>query len=129
MPTAVMVAIGRGAELGVLIKGGEAIERLHAIDTVVLDKTGTVTQGTPRVVAIETSPAAPPGVGDGDGTSIAGTGNGPDQLLRIVASVERALRASTRDGDREERNRAGAHAPPNHQLPIGDWGGCCRLRE
>jgi P-type Cu+ transporter len=53
VPTAVMVATGRGAELGVLIKGGEALERAGTADTVVLDKTGTVTEGRPCVVAIQ----------------------------------------------------------------------------
>src|SRR5262245_56167423 len=54
VPTAVMVATGKGAELGVLIKGGEALERAGGADTVVLDKTGTVTEGRPSVVSIET---------------------------------------------------------------------------
>jgi len=51
-PTAIMVGTGRGAERGILIKGGEALEMAHRIDTVVLDKTGTVTIGKPRVVRI-----------------------------------------------------------------------------
>jgi Cu+-exporting ATPase len=51
-PTAIMVATGRGAERGILIKGGEAIETAHRIDTVVLDKTGTVTTGRPKVVRV-----------------------------------------------------------------------------
>ena len=52
VPTAVMVATGKGAELGVLIKGGEALQRAGDVTTVVLDKTGTVTEGRPTVTDI-----------------------------------------------------------------------------
>jgi Cu+-exporting ATPase len=58
VPTAVMVATGKGAELGVLIKGGEALQRAGAIDTVVLDKTGTVTEGRPTVTDVIGAPDA-----------------------------------------------------------------------
>jgi Cu+-exporting ATPase len=51
-PTAIMVGTGRAAELGILIRGGEALEQARRIDTVVLDKTGTLTEGRPRVTAI-----------------------------------------------------------------------------
>jgi Cu+-exporting ATPase len=51
-PVAMMVGTGKGAELGILIKSAEAVEKLANIDTVVLDKTGTITQGTPRVETI-----------------------------------------------------------------------------
>jgi Cu+-exporting ATPase len=52
VPTAVMAATGRAAQNGILIKGGEPLQKLQAVDTVVLDKTGTVTQGKPSVTAI-----------------------------------------------------------------------------
>ena len=57
-PTAVMVATGRGAELGVLIKSAIALETLHRIDTIVFDKTGTLTVGRPAVSAVVTRPPA-----------------------------------------------------------------------
>jgi Cu+-exporting ATPase len=74
VPTAVMVATGKGAELGVLIKGGEALQRAGDVTTVVLDKTGTVTEGRPAVTDVVTVP------NDGRRT--------PDELLSLVASVE-----------------------------------------
>jgi Cu+-exporting ATPase len=52
VPTAVMVATGRGGAFGILIKGGEALQRLEKIDTVVLDKTGTITEGRPQVTDV-----------------------------------------------------------------------------
>ncbi len=51
-PTAIMVGTGKGAELGVLIKSGEALETSHHVDTVVLDKTGTITEGKPRLASV-----------------------------------------------------------------------------
>ena len=51
-PVAIMVGTGKGAENGILIKSAEALETLHPVDTVVLDKTGTVTQGRPVVTDI-----------------------------------------------------------------------------
>jgi Cu+-exporting ATPase len=51
-PMAIMVGVGRGAQLGVLIKNAEALERMEKVDTLVVDKTGTLTEGKPKVVAI-----------------------------------------------------------------------------
>jgi Cu+-exporting ATPase len=59
VPTAVMVATGKGAELGVLIKGGEALQRAGDLTTIVLDKTGTVTEGKPAVTDVHLVPGAP----------------------------------------------------------------------
>jgi Cu+-exporting ATPase len=78
VPTAVMVSTGKGAELGVLIKGGEALQQAGRIRTVVLDKTGTVTEGRPTVtdVVVQTDS----GVATRSDT----------ELLRLVASLETA---------------------------------------
>ncbi len=76
VPTAVMVATGKGAELGVLIKGGEALQRAGDVTTVVLDKTGTVTEGRPTVTDVTVLP----------------NGKATDEraLLRLVASLEKS---------------------------------------
>lgn len=71
-PISIMVGVGRGAQVGVLIKNAEALERLEKIDTLVVDKTGTLTEGRPAVVAIQ--PAA---------------GFEEDEVLRLAASLER----------------------------------------
>ena len=69
-PTAIMVGTGRGAEQGVLIKSGDALERMHAVTTVVFDKTGTLTTGQPEV------------------TSVLAVSGSEAELLRLAASVE-----------------------------------------
>lgn len=78
VPTAVMVATGRGATLGILIKGGEALQRAGDVTTVVVDKTGTVTEGRPVVTDLVRPPGATgPRLADRD-------------LLRLAASLESA---------------------------------------
>jgi P-type Cu+ transporter len=51
-PMSIMVGVGRGAQLGVLIKSAEALERMEKIDSLVVDKTGTLTEGKPKIVSI-----------------------------------------------------------------------------
>ena len=58
VPTAVMVATGKGAELGILIKGGDALQQVGTVTTVALDKTGTITEGRPSVTDVELAPGA-----------------------------------------------------------------------
>ncbi|WP_260500920.1 copper-transporting P-type ATPase [Aquabacterium sp. J223] len=72
-PMSIMVGVGKGAQNGVLIRDAEALERLEKIDTLVVDKTGTLTEGKPKVVHVEPAP-----------------GFDSDELLRQLASVERA---------------------------------------
>jgi P-type Cu+ transporter len=72
-PMSIMVGVGRGAQVGVLIKNAEALERLERVDTLVVDKTGTLTEGRPKVVSIVSA----------QGFDEAG-------ILRLAASVERA---------------------------------------
>ena len=71
-PMSIMVGVGRGAQAGVLIKNAEALERMEKIDTLVIDKTGTLTEGKPKVVAV--APAS---------------GFDETQVLQLAASVER----------------------------------------
>ena len=71
-PMSIMVGVGRGAQAGVLIKNAEALERMEKIDTLVIDKTGTLTEGRPKVVAVR--PAS---------------GLDEAQVLKLAASVER----------------------------------------
>jgi len=73
-PMSIMVGIGRGATAGVLIKNAEALERMEKVDTIVIDKTGTLTEGRPRVTAIR------PASGNID----------ENELLRLAASLEQS---------------------------------------
>jgi len=72
-PMSIMVGIGRGAGLGVLIRDAEALERLEKVDTLLVDKTGTLTEGKPAVTRIELA-----------------SGQDESELLRLAAAVERA---------------------------------------
>ena len=72
-PMSIMVGVGRGAQAGVLIKNAESLERMEKVDTLVVDKTGTLTEGRPKVVAV-----------------VPAEGLDENEVLRLAASVERA---------------------------------------
>jgi Cu+-exporting ATPase len=103
-PMSIMVGVGRGAELGVLIKDAAALERMERVDTLVVDKTGTLTEGKPSVVAVE-----PVG------------GFGEAELLRLAAGAERPsehpLGAAIVKAA-EERNLS-ASEPADFDSPVG----------
>jgi Cu+-exporting ATPase len=87
-PMSIMVGTGRGASAGVLIKNAEALEVMEKIDTLVVDKTGTLTEGKPRLVSV-----------------IPASGRNEDEILRLAGSLERGsehpLAAAIVDGTRE----------------------------
>jgi P-type Cu+ transporter len=72
-PMSIMVGVGRGAQAGILVKNAEALERMEKVDTLIVDKTGTLTEGKPKVVAV-----------------IPASGETEAEVLRLAASVERA---------------------------------------
>ena len=104
-PISIMVATGKGATVGVLFKNAEAIEVLRKVDTIVVDKTGTLTEGKPRL----TSVVATNGVSEPD-------------LLRLAASLERGsehpLAAAIVKGCERARRRARARPPTSSRLPA-----------
>ena len=122
VPTAVMVATGKGAEAGILIKGGEALQRAGDVSLVVLDKTGTVTEGQPAVTDVVVPP---------------GAGLPADEMLRLVASLEassehpladaivrhareRSLATSPVEGFQSVTGRGAVGVVDGHALAVGN---------
>ncbi len=94
-PTAIMVGTGKGAESGILIRSGSALETAHKLDVVILDKTGTITEGKPRLTDI-----------------IAGPRTTESELLRLAASIER--------GSEHPLAEAIVHASSQQGLELAD---------
>jgi Cu+-exporting ATPase len=94
-PMSIMVGVGRGAQAGILIKNAEALERFERIDTLVVDKTGTLTEGKPRVVAVRSAP-----------------GFTEEEVLRLAASLERS--------SQHPLGSAVVQAAKERNLPLAD---------
>ena len=94
-PMAIMVGVGRGAQAGVLIKNAEALERFERVDTIVVDKTGTLTEGKPKVIALKTA-----------------EGFAEPEVLRLAASLER--------GSQHPLGAAIVKAAEEKALPLTD---------
>jgi Cu+-exporting ATPase len=119
VPTALMVATGKGAQLGVLIKGGEALQRAHEIGVVVLDKTGTVTAGRPTVTDI---------VGASNESEVLALAAGVESLSEhpladaiVRAAAERGVtRAKVQDFDSRTGRGALAKTPDGRRVAVGN---------
>ncbi|WIE75125.1 heavy metal translocating P-type ATPase [Curtobacterium sp. MCSS17_007] len=105
-PTALLVGTGRGSQLGILIGGPQALERTRGVDTIVLDKTGTVTTGEMRLTDVLPADGAD-GL-DGAGAAVGPSGSGP--LLALVAAAE--------DGSEHPVARAVVRAAREHGLDV-----------
>src|SRR5207344_2806175 len=103
-PMSIMVGVGRGAQAGVLIKNAEALERLEKVDTLIVDKTGTLTEGKPSVVAIKTV-----------------TGIEEAELLRLTASLRRSSEHPLAAAILRSANERGVPLAPaeNFDSPVG----------
>jgi Cu+-exporting ATPase len=105
-PMSIMVATGRGASLGVLIRKAEALEVLARVDTIVIDKTGTLTEGKPRLATIATAP-----------------GTTEEGALELAAAVERSSEHPLAGAILEAANQRGLTIPPASQFTSVPGGG------
>ncbi len=103
-PMSIMVGVGRAAQMGVLIKNAEALERMERIDTLVIDKTGTLTEGKPKVVTVKAAPNYTEA-----------------EVLRLAASVERSSEHPLADAIVNKAKERGIQttAVQDFELPVG----------
>ena len=131
-PMSIMVGVGRGAQAGVLIKNAEALERMEKIDTLVIDKTGTLTEGKPKVVAV--SPA--PGFDEAQVLQLAASvergSEHPLAAAIVAAAAERKLELSSasefRFAGRKRRYRRGRRARSLRSAMPNSWMNCISIR-
>jgi P-type Cu+ transporter len=119
-PMSIMVGVGRGAQSGVLIKNAEALERMEKVDTLVVDKTGTLTEGKPSVVAIRTAP----GVREKELLSLTATlersSEHPLAAAIVRAASERGIALGTAEAFESPVGKGVTGKVGAHQLVIGN---------
>jgi len=121
-PMSIMVGIGRGAQAGVLIKNAEALERMEKIDTLVIDKTGTLTEGKPKVVAVV------PAVGFDENavlrlaSSVEQGSEHPLALAIVAAARERRFALSATSGFDSPTGKGVVGTVDGHRLALGNAG-------
>ena len=108
-PMSIMVGVGRGAQMGVLIKNAEALERMERIDTLVIDKTGTLTEGKPKVVTVK-----------------AAQNYTEAEVLRLAASVERSSEHPLADAIVNKAKERGIQTTAVQDFEIAGRQGCAR---
>jgi Cu+-exporting ATPase len=119
-PMSIMVGVGRGAQAGVLIKNAEALERMERIDTLVVDKTGTLTEGKPKLVSI----VAAPGRAEGEllrlAASLEKASEHPLALAIVAAAAERRLALSEVAGFDSPTGKGVVGKVDGHELRLGN---------
>ena len=108
-PMSIMVGTGRGATSGVLIKNAEALEVMEKVDTLVVDKTGTLTEGRPRLMGVTAAP-----------------GFDENEILRLGAALERASEHPLAAAIVAGASRAGAGSARGEKLPLRHRPRCYR---
>jgi Cu+-exporting ATPase len=118
-PISIMVATGRGAKLGVLFRNAEAIERMREIDTLIVDKTGTLTEGKPRLVTVE-----PVGISEAEFlklvASLENASEHPLAAAIVSGASERGVKASKADNFESHTGKGVSGIVDGHRVALGN---------
>ena len=121
-PMSIMVGVGKGATAGVLIKNAEALERFEKIDTLVVDKTGTLTEGKPRVVAVQAAATFDEASLVSLGASLERASEHPLAAAIVAAAKERALELTTVSDFASITGKGVTGMIGGHKVAIGNAG-------